>query len=263
MRQEGGRVKKRSFIKFAIRSTSFSLGGFSVKKLNLILVSLLILAFAAPAFGQVCYNAPKDGVYTTNNGTMIGGRASEAWCAGLGPGQPGNTENAQSWDGAVLGGQWKVWGMASEGAVETARYFDVYGNGWIDYATNYTGGQFWLSGTGSWGSGATDYTGLVTYFNVAARVTYVAGSPVGVTSNILLMGTFDNCTHCQIQYAISNALLVWQTGYPTVMLADYPPFLCGAASGELFDACCIVAKIFCQPTAVDESTWGAIKSLYR
>jgi hypothetical protein len=226
-----------------------------------IFASMLVLVLAMPALAA-CPNAPKDGIYTTSNGTILGGRASEAWCTGAGPGRAGNTESAMSWDGANLGAQWKVFGMTSEGAVETARYFDAHGNGWIDYATNYTGGNFWLSGAGNWGNGAADYSGAVTYFNVGARVTYVGGSPVGVTSNILLTGVFDDCPNCSIEYAISNAILVWQTGYPTAMPANYPPFQCNASSGELFDACCIVAKIHCTPISTSPSTWGGIKSLY-
>jgi hypothetical protein len=230
--------------------------------LRILSVCSMLILLASAAFGE-CTTAPTDGVYTTSAGTLLGGRSSEAWCSGVGPGQIGNTENALSWDGTNLGAQWKVYGMASSGAVETARYFDAYGNGWIDYTTNYTGGYFWLSGTGVWGDGSTDYSGNVTYFNVGARVTYVGGSPVGVTSNILLTGAFSDCEHCSIEYAISNAILIWQTGYPTGMPANYPPFLCSANSGELFDACCIVMKIHCNPVSTDQSTWGAIKSLYR
>ena len=234
-----------------------------MKSVRFLAIVSTMLILAASSVFAACPNPPKDGTYTTYGGTILGGRSSEAWCSGAGPGQPGNTENARSWDGTNLGAQWKIYGMVGEGAVETDRYFDAYGNGWIDYTTNYLGGNFWLSGTGSWGDGSTDYTGYVTYFNVGARVTYVGGSPVGVTSNILMTGTFEECTNCRIEYAISNALLIWQTGYPTPMPSDYPPFLCEATAGELFDACCIVMKVICNPVAVEESNWGTIKSLYR
>jgi hypothetical protein len=170
-----------------------------------------------------------------------------------------------SWDGASLGAQWKVWGMAIDvsGAVETARHIDGSGNGWIDYQTNYTGGQFWMSGSGPWGSGGGDFTGTVTYYNVGARVNYLHGQPIGVTSNIYMTGAFDDCPNCAIEYAISNALSVWQTGAPGPMPANYPSFLCSAAAGELFDVCCVVAKVYCSPIATKSSTWGIIKELYR
>jgi hypothetical protein len=233
-----------------------------MKYARVLLACSALILLAATAYAE-CVNPPLDGTYTTMAGTILGGRSSEAWCSGEGPGRPGNTENAQSWDGAILGGQWKVYGMVSEGAVETARYFDAYGNGWIDYATNYTGGVFWLTNAAPWGGGAAEYWGTVKYFNVGARVNYAGWSPIGVTSNILMTGDFDACPNCAIQYAISNAILVWQTGYPTPMLADYPAFLCGATSGEQFDACCIIMKVMCNPVSTDESSWGSIKDLFR
>lgn len=230
---------------------------------SILAFSLMIIV--AGASYAACPGAPKDGIYTTTNGTILSGRASESWCSGVGPGRPGNTENAMSWDGASLGSQWKVWGMAIDqnGAVETGRYFDGSGTGWVDYATNYSGGQFWLSGNHIWGNGSTDFAGSITYYNVGARVTFVGWQPVGVTSNIILTGVFDACPNCHIEYAISNALLIWQTGYPTAMPADYPPFLCSATSGELFSACCIVAKIHCTPISTESSTWGGVKALYQ
>lgn len=230
--------------------------------LRVLSVTAMLILVASAAFGE-CTTAPKDGMYRTTTGTILPGRSSEAWCSGAGPGRPGNTENAMSWDGTNLGAQWKIYDMVSLGALETARYFDANGNGWIDYVTNYSGGSFWLAGTGVWGDGSTDYSGAVTYFNVSARVNFNGWQPVGVTSNITMAGTFTECGHCAIDYAIENAMLIWQTGYPTAMPANYPPFLCSATSGELFDVCCILMKIHCNPVSTDQSTWGAIKSLYR
>lgn len=231
---------------------------------KIVLAFSLAIVMASAAFAA-CTHQPNDGIYTTSNGTLLGGRASEVWCSGQGPGRPGNTENAMSWNGTNLGTQWRVWGMTidASGAFETARHFDAYGNGWIDYVTNYTGGQFWLSGGHLWGDGSTDYTGTITYYNVGARVSYIGWQPVGVTSNMFLTGVFDNCSDCSIEYAISNALFIWRTGYPNPMPANYPPFLCNATSGELFDVCCAVAKIHCIPVSTESSTWGGIKAMYR
>ena len=227
------------------------------------IVFTLTIIMATSAFG-VCVNAPKGGIYTTENGTCLGGRFSEAWCSGLGAGRPGNTENGLSWNGASLGTQWMLWGMTvdASGAVETARYFNAAGTGWINYVTNYTGGQFWLSRNGLWGYGTVDYTGVVDYYNISARVNYVAWQPVGVTSNITMEGTFDECPNCTLSI-MGNGLLIWQTGYQTPMPANYPPFLCNATTGELFEACCPVIEIYCEPVSTESSTWGGIKALYR
>jgi hypothetical protein len=235
-------------------------------KMRAIAAGVLAGIFLVSGIHAECLNPPKDGTYSTYSGTMLGGRASEAWCSGVGPGQPGNTESTASWDGSTLGAQWRVWGMAidANGAVETARSFDADGNGWIDYATNYTGGSFWLDGNHLWGNGIGDFTGVVTYFQVTARVTYVRWQAVGVTSNVFMTAGFDECPNCSIEYAISSAMLEWQTGYPTPMPSGYPAFACDATMGELFDAsCCVLAKIHCTPIAAESSTWGAIKGFYR
>ncbi len=237
-------------------------------RLKRTLLAIALIAFiASPAFTQCNWptTKPNDGTYVAP-GVLLSGRVSEAWCSGTGPGVPGNMENAMSWDPTTLtlGGQWKVWGMAIDatGAVETARSIDGSGNGWIDYTTNYNGGQFWLSGSGPWGGGATNFTGYLTYYNVSTRVSYIGGQMVGATSNVFFTGTFNDCPNCKIEYTIANAMFVWRTGMPG-MPANYPPFICGASSGEYFDACCIIAKIFCTPIGTETSTWGAIKSIYR
>lgn len=235
-----------------------------MKLLKMAFVLSVVLLVASSSFAT-CTHKPKDGVYTTSGGTLFAGRASEGFCSGVGPGGPGNTQNAMSWDGATLGGQWHIWGMAIDatGAVETGRFFDAHGNGWIDYVTDYTGGQFWLSGGGAWTDGLGDFSGTITYYNVGAKVSYIGWQPVGATSNISMRGSFASCNYCFIDYGISNAILVWRTGYVAPMPANYPPFLCSANAGELYDVCDATISIFCDVTATHPSTWGQIKDLYR
>ncbi len=57
------------------------------------------------------------------NGTILGGRASDAWCTGVGPGRPGNTESAMSWDGTNLGAQWRIWGMTIDVCCVVAKIY--------------------------------------------------------------------------------------------------------------------------------------------
>lgn len=229
----------------------------------IVLAATMLIANSAIAD---CTHEPLQGSYSTTTATMIGGRASEAFCSGTppGPGLPGNTQNAMSWNGAFLGGQWILSGMTIDenGAVEKKRSIDAFGNGYIDYVTNYTGGQFWLSGAGAWGDGLGDFTGALTYYNVGTRVSYIGGLPIGATSNISFRGTFNDCAYCFIDYGIANSILMWSSGDGT-MPANYPPFLCGATTGELHDVCCLTIHILCDVTSTEESTWGAIKGLYR
>lgn len=227
-------------------------------KQNLLLTVLLVLGLAASALA----GCPDSGYYRTQNGTILPGRVSEAWCNG-GPGQPGNTENAMSW-GADLGSQWKVWGQTIDatGAVEVDNTVDLNGNGHIDYATNYSGGQFWLSGTHTWSLDGQPITGALTYFNVATRVQYNDGLAVAANSNVFFDGTIDGCADCMIAYTIANAELVWSSAFGTPAPADYPALLCGATAGEYFDACCITMVITCGGIPTEPQTWGQIKALY-
>jgi hypothetical protein len=239
-----------------------------MKLMRMLIPSLFLLVLALPAMAQ----CPDEvGIFMTGNGTLLGGRVSEAWCGANGepimPGRPGNTENAMSWDGTALGTQWRVWDMAIDenGAGEIGNTLDGNGNGTITYSTNYLGGQFWLSKDHTWSYGIVDLMGDITSYLVITTVTYVAGNAVGATSNVSFTGVFSDCPQangCVIEFAIANAILVWSSAYGTPLPADYPDFLCGADMGELFDACCITASLDCLVSA-EESTWGAVKSLYR
>jgi hypothetical protein len=207
---------------------------------------------------------PYEGSWSAPNGGVLEGRISEAWCSSsYEPGEPGNTLNAQSWDGAALGTQWRFSGMSidANGAVETASDVNAMGFGWIDYLTSYEGGRFWLSGSEAWSDG-TDLEGDVTLCSVTARVTLVAWQPVMLISNITIVGVFDLCQECSIGIA-ANSERVWMTGDPGAMPGSYPPFLCSADSGELHYTCCMDVDIMCSVTGTEESTWGAIKEMHR
>lgn len=205
------------------------------------------------------------GVFGTAGGQVLPGRVSEAWCGGY-PGQTGNVENAESWDGSGLGTQWRVWGMSIDaaGAVLIADTINpTTGNGTRTYQTFYDGGQYWLDGAGDWGDGFNDLTGSLTSYMVVTTITYIRNNPVGATSNVSFTGDFGACPNsngCVIEFGIANAMLVWRPGLAPLPAA-YPAFLCGA-TGELFDACCITISIQCTvPT--EDSTWGSLKGLYR
>jgi hypothetical protein len=232
----------------------------------LIITAMMIIAPNARAQHGECDcpggMMPYQRILSTYTGTLLAGRASEAWCGTpTMPGVPGNVENAESWNGATLGTQWRVWGMTVDaaGAGMVASSIDPYGNGWVDYVTNYDGGQFWLDGN-HFGDGTTDFTGNITYYNVSTRITLVGGVQVGATSNITFNGIFNECDCCYLEFVIANAMRVWD-GYTGQMPADYPPFLCGP-SGELFDACCIIASISCY-VGTEETSWGGIKTLHK
>ncbi len=238
-----------------------------MKILKTVILTVLVMALCQTAWAQ-CPNAT--GTWTTLDGTMIGGRASEGWCgAGGNPvqgGQPGNTQNAMSWDGTTLGTQWKAWGMEiATGAVAAGEEIDSEGTGWRRYSTDYVNGQFWLSKDYSWSDGVADLTGDLTYFNVLTTITYEENVVTGIASTIVFTGQFNDCDEfndCGIQFSISNALLAWRSDWGSPMPENYPAFLCGDPNGELFDVCCIQLIIDCAVGA-EETTWGSLKALYQ
>jgi len=242
-------------------------GGQSMKKFAIAFLACLAMVAVASFAAAQCPNL--DGAWSTTTGTMIGGRASEAWCGAGYPvqaGVPGNTENAMSWDGSTLGTEWKAWGMQidANGAVLISDTV-VGGNGTLTYRTNYDGGQFWLTKDNTWADGLADLTGYMTSYVVFTTVTYWGGAPQGATSNISFTGTFSNCSGvngCEIQFAIANAIKIWDTGYLVPMPVGYPGFLCSATQGELFDACCITVGINCVVDN-DQPTWGSLKATYK
>ncbi len=234
-----------------------------MRKVMALLSMVLLFSLATPALAT-CPSL--NGPFSTQDGTLLGGRVSEAWCTGVGPGQPGNMENALSWDGASLGAQWKLWGMtidASGAVMVGSRTVGSYM--YIDYVTDYDGGEFWLSRDYAWSDGSGDLTGVVTSYHVTTTVTLINGVAVGQTSNVTLTGQFTNCPEyqgCVIEFAIANAMKVWDSSYVTLAPANYPPLLCGAATGELFSAGCIDMSINCV-VANETDSWSGIKSMYR
>ena len=232
-----------------------------------LLTFLITLFVAAPTLAQ-CPDAM--GQWSTQTGTMIGGRASEAYCTPLAQygGVPGNTQNAQSWNGTALGTQWRAWGMAIDaiGAVLIGDTVDPgTGDGTRTYQTFYEGGQFWLSRDETWADGLADLTGDLLSFQVITTLTIMGGNVVGASSNISFGGSFANCdvsNGCDIEFAIANALLAWNQDFPIPMPTGYPPFECGATLGEMFDVCCITISIDCTVPTV-EGTWSDIKAQYR
>ena len=153
------------------------------------------------------------------------------------------------------------------GAVLNAENIDENGDGYREYITHYNGGQFWLSGTHTWGD--EDYYGTITYYRVTSTMSIQSGQVVGIVSNVYFTGVFDDYEGCAIDYSITSAMLVWRSSSGTPMPANYPPLICSAdqtggygSEGEFFDACCITCHISCE-TDTDDSSWGAVKSIYR
>ncbi|MBN2070118.1 MAG: hypothetical protein JW814_01575 [Candidatus Krumholzibacteriota bacterium] len=233
--------------------------------LKTILLSVLFLAAASHIHAIDCDTYPVEGIYSTYTGTLMPGRASEAFCnAPYIGGVPGNTQNAASWNYVSLGTQWIAWGMAIDeyGAVETGRSIDEFGDGWITYRTCYDGGEFWLSKDHIWGDGATDFTGDIDDYIVEATVILEGGVAVQVYSTVHFTGSFNECPNAIIDYVLVNVARIW-SGDAADLPADYPLLLCGAPSGEAYTVCCGTLQISRDIIGIGEDSWGAIKQLHR
>jgi len=242
------------------------------QEVNMNKVSVVVLALAGLLAGSALATCPDVlGIWSScpelnPDFPMLNGRYSEGWCSAVGPLQPGNAINAMSWDGAALGLEWKMWGMNINAAGATLTFDGVTGgNGVRVYQIPYDGGEFWLSGEGSWNQGDDDdLYGTINDFLVVASVTYIGGQVVAEVANITFTGVFDACPEqnaCVIEFGITNAQLIWRSDWAAPMPTDYPAFLCDATTGELFITCCITISINCAVEAEAQS-WSAVKELF-
>jgi hypothetical protein len=233
-------------------------------------IAIALLVFLG---GSAFAGPPQVGVYLSNDlpgGVMLEGRFSESWVnPAASHGQVGNTINALSWNGAMLGSEWKVWCPSIViPPVLVSDNRDQNGTGDVTYQTQYGGGLFWLSKNGPWGDGIADYTGVVQTFVVTTTYQYVVNTLLGIRGNVTMGATFDGYDNC-LEYSINNIAFVGTTDLMPIA-TDYPPFLdTNCASGvvsrggwgtvteialSIYGSCTVGAR---------SSTWGAVKALYK
>jgi hypothetical protein len=239
--------------------------------LVLALVLPATLAFAQPA-------PPVNGVYRTTDlgGTMLSGRFSESWPGVPFHGQIGNTVNAASYDGAVLGTEWKLWCASIASPPMLVSDTRVNGTGVVTYQTLYSGGNFWLTQGGPWSAdNAVNFTGTLDSFIAVTTFQYAAGTVIGIVSNITTSGFFDQLDpswgmDC-LEYTISNAAFAGDTSTGTKP-AGYPDFLdpglCPADTGNLMaGGWGLVTQVTllisgCE-VPLQPTSWGQLKALHR
>jgi hypothetical protein len=242
-----------------------------MKEVNSLKRAAILCFTAVCVLAVVAYaDAPINGIYQSP-GDLDEGRFSECWVGG-GQGQLGNTVHALSWDGTDLGLQWKLLCPYIAEAPELIEdTVDEFGNGHRVYRTIYTGGEYWLSGTGAWSGGDPDYLGYLEHYVHTTTMQISGGEVVAYTTNAQMTGRFYGYQETCMQLTIANAALVGMGGVPP---ADYPTLqdgtsgTCVAAAGgyigEWGNVWAITLIIQgCEPTATEESSWGTIKSLYR
>ncbi len=240
-----------------------------------VFVALILAVTAVPALADPL--PPVNGIYNSPDqvpgGQVLAGRFSEYWAGGA-EGALTNTIDAQSWDGAQLGTQWKVWCPAIAAAPVMVSDTRVAGTGDVVYNTIYSGGRFWLSPNGPWSAdNLEDFSGNIQSFTVVSTHQYLAGTRIGVRSNITLVGLFDQeyaswDPRC-MDYSIENGSI--QGSSPAVKPLDYPDFLDPAQCPNILTqpgpgAWGTVTQITLVITGcavpTETATWGSLKSRY-
>ncbi len=229
-----------------------------------IIMGLLLIVCSGPAQA----NCPFYGDYSTGNGDLLPGRASESEPTGQ-SGEIGNAIYAESFDGQ-LGGQWVLSCPAI--CVEPLLIedtVDAYGNGDMVYFTEYCGGALWLNGPGeAWDNGHTEYIADIQSAYFTTTITLVGGVPIFRSTTIEMMAQFVDCIDVCVFFDVVEAIQMGEDygyNYP----ADYPKpvheIICDPDLdlwGSWWEIVDIGMTIGDCTVSTEVSDWGQLKSRY-
>ncbi len=229
---------------------------------NAILVSILTAVLVA---GSVAVHAgpPVNGTYKSSLGHFDEGREASSWNGGFLA--LGNVLHAQSWNGAALGGHWKV--LCPKVTNVTLIVDLVFaGNGQRIYMIEYAGGMVQLDGSGPWGGGDAMYTGMIDTYVEMRTMQFVSNNMVGSVSNHSVSAKLQGYTTSCMTWGIGNG--VWRGNSPTAKPAGYPDYRdanCnpGPTVGHWGDFRDLTLTVQGCAVSTEESTWGGVKSIYR
>jgi len=239
-----------------------------MKRLGISILAVAALAVAATALA----GPPLNGTYQSTDlgGPLELGRYSEAFAAPDGGLAPGVTYNAQSFDGADLATQW--WYYCGTMVAPPMLLIDsvnpATGNGNRTYMKTFVGGFIWLSGAGPWANGDPDYNGIVDSYTLFETITYTNWNRVAAVFSIDATGHFNNYSTSCMTFGIGNGSQAGSTDWGDTPPADYPALLqqdtCDPVMtlGTWWNMHTITLTITGCTVPVDETTWGAFKSLY-
>ncbi len=227
-----------------------------------LLAIILVLAIAPLAVA-----APTPGTYNTPSlgGTMLEGRATNSWSMPANGAMGMNDVwNSMSWDGSLLGTEWKFQ-CATSPAMHAVVDNRIAGTGTVIITAAYDGGTFFMSKDGPWGDGLGDDTGTLSGTTIITTLQYVSNVLVDGRENISASGIFDE-DGCFLTFLLTNGIRVGDTtmgpkpmGYPGFLAPDCSPTRTDGSWSDIVD---VSVRIDC-PVSVEESTWGRIKSNYR
>ncbi len=232
---------------------------------NAILISIVTVVLVVGA-ASVYAGPPVNGTYKSTDGDFDEGREASSWAAGGGFLSTGGVLHTESWNGAALGGDWKV---VCPQVVAVTLIADLVfgGNGSRIYQIDYTGGIIELGGPGNpWDGGDAVYTGTIDTYVEFRSVLYTGGVKVGSTSDHSVNAHLAGYTESCVTWGIGNG--VWRGESPAAKPAGYPTYLdpaCGATAttGHWGDIRDLTLSITGCAVGTSEATWGSVKALYR
>jgi hypothetical protein len=234
----------------------------------LVTTLLLLLAPGALLVSPAGAANPAPGVYESTDlgGLVLLGRAAQSWGAPLNA-LHGVTDvfNAQSWDGAALGTQWRFSCGVQPNAQVVQDFRDGNGTGAVIFTNTFVGGTFFLSKQGPWGDGVNDLGGTLTVTRLIVTVRYVLNVPQEARLNVDSDGLFHE-SNCTLTFVIANGIGGGDTdlvpkppGYPDFIDPACQPTRTFGSWGDISQ---ITLRIDC-PVPSRRSTWGTLKATYR
>ena len=241
---------------------------------NAILVSIVTVVLAVGA-AAVYAGPPIAGTYKSTLNQFDEGTATTGWSAG-GYFGTGGLIFARSYAGGVFTNDWAVNCAAVASAVLIVPKFGANGQE-IWQITYAPGSGVQLGGPGNpWDGGDAVYNGIIDSYVEIRTVQYVSNKIVGAVSDHAISAHIVGYPESCAAWAIGNGVLIGATTnalftYPilqSVKAANYPDFkTAGCFStngpGHWDDIRDLTLSITGCAVKTEQSTWGAVKSMYR
>ena len=237
-----------------------------------VLMAMLLLSAAVVFAGP-----PLSGTWKSTNGDFDEGTATSTWVAGdyLGV---GNRLYGRSYNGGFTN-DWTINCPTAVAVVPLTGPIGPTGN--FIYMITYVGGYVTLGGPGNpWNGGDAVYTGIIDSYTEIRTIQTAGGKIVGAVSDHSVSAHIQGYPESCVAWAIGNGVLrggtppgaplpfnytvlqsVKSAGYP-----DYPNAACALSptgTGHWDDIRDLTISVQGCTVAVQPSTWGAVKSLYR
>jgi hypothetical protein len=245
-----------------------SIGGYALFRSAKYLLFLLTLV-ATPALAQ----APAGGTYTSTDigGTMLPGRYSVSWPFDTAYGAAGNVLHVQSWDGASLGTQWSIHCPIVSSNSVVSDSVDADGYHHLTGKTYYgLMGGLSLDGSGPWGGGEASYDfdlmDLQETVSIVGTDTEILSFTAAMDGTGLLMaGTYIariDFHATRVEVSNTDKSLYDPHDHPF-----YYPLLLDMSCLEgpwlgTWGTVTSVEFLIQSSVGTQETTWGAIKSVY-